>query len=72
MQKGYFIYQPYKITDGGNGIMPFPNALDDLAITVDVINTDEILKELDNVNVNLSTLFGDYDNIAKYLKGRQE
>jgi len=37
-------------------------------ITIEVLNKKKILKELDEVGINLKTIFGDYDSISKYLK----
>jgi hypothetical protein len=34
---------------------------------IKIENTVEILKELDNIGVNKATIFGDFDNIAKYM-----
>lgn len=68
LQKGIFVYQPYRIDYKTNLITPFPNILTDMAIKVRIKNTKQILAELNNININLGTLFGDYDNIAKHIK----
>ena len=64
LQKGHFIYQPYREIDK-NEIIPFQyNAP---VVEIDIQNTDEILKQLDKVDINLGTIYGDYDNIAKHI-----
>jgi hypothetical protein len=77
LQQGYFIYMPYR---AGRGMYT------DIAIELDNIshiqfvevrNPSKILQELDNIGVNIGTVYGDYDSIAKYLnekhsKSRQE
>ena len=37
-------------------------------ITIEIANKKMILKELDTLGINLKTVFGDYDSIAKYIK----
>lgn len=37
-------------------------------ITVEILNKKQILNELDGVGINLKTVFGDHDNIARYIK----
>ena len=37
-------------------------------ITIEVTNKKQLLKELDGLGINLKTIFGDHDNIAKYIK----
>ncbi|MCL2592891.1 MAG: FRG domain-containing protein [Defluviitaleaceae bacterium] len=60
IQKGFFIYQLYSI-DKKPYIPIYKSVLK-------ISNTKEILTELDNIGVNLGTIYGDYDNIAKYIK----
>ena len=36
--------------------------------SIEINNTAEILKELDNLGINRATLYGDYDNYAEYIK----
>lgn len=67
LQKGHFIYQPYREVDK-NEIRPFQyNAP---IVEIDIQNTDEILQRLDMIDINLGTIFGDYDNIAKYIANK--
>ena len=56
MQKGFFIYQleSYK--------KPY------ISSYMEIHNPNGILQELDNIGINLATIYGDYDNIAKYIK----
>jgi len=69
LQKGHFIYQPYRKVDK-NEIIAFQyNAP---VIEIDIQNTDEILQQLDMIDINLGTIFGDYDNIAKYIANKSE
>lgn len=71
-QGGYFIYMPYIQRQG----MFTGHEIDMGNIahiqTVEVCNTAKILDELDNVGVNLGTIYGDFDSIAKYIKAKAE
>jgi hypothetical protein len=71
LQQGYFIYTPYKASSGiytdieiymGN-ILPIQ--------ILEINNPVKILRELDNIGVNISTIYGDYDSIAKYIKDKE-
>jgi len=72
LQRGYFIYQPYMRLEGNpNDILfPFPNVLNKQGLEIPISGAKEIIKELDNLNINQGTLFGDPDNIARYIKGK--
>jgi hypothetical protein len=72
LQRGYFIYQPYMRLEGvpNNILLPFPNVLNKQGVEVPISNTNGIMEELDNVNVNQGTLFGDHDSIARYIKNK--
>ncbi|MCL2842615.1 MAG: FRG domain-containing protein [Oscillospiraceae bacterium] len=39
-------------------------------LTIEVHNKEKILIELDNLGINLKTIFGDYDSIAKHIKDK--
>jgi len=67
LQKGYFIYQPYREICK-NEIVQFQ--YNPHIVEIDIQNTDEILKQLDAFDVNLGTIFGDYDSIAKYIASK--
>ena len=66
MQSGYFIYQPYMDFGDKSGLRPFE--LNPSIDEIHIKNTEEILKQLDYIGINLATIYGDYDNIAKYIK----
>lgn len=34
---------------------------------LEIRNKDSILKQLDSIGVNLKSIYGDYDSIAKYI-----
>lgn len=36
--------------------------------TIQISNKEKVLRDLDTLGINLKTIFGDYDNIAKYIK----
>lgn len=70
LQRGYFIYQPYMRIEviPDSILLPFPNSLNGQGVKVDIVNTFAVRNDLDNVNINQGTLFGDPDNMAQYLK----
>lgn len=39
-------------------------------LTIQISNKNNILKELDTLGINLKTIYGDYDNTAKYIKNK--
>lgn len=67
LQKGHFIYQPYKEVDK-NEIIPFQ--YNPPVLEIDIQDTDKILKQLDKIDINVGTIYGDFDNIAKYIANR--
>ena len=69
MQSGYFIYQPYIDCGDKNGLAPLQ--LNPPIDEIPIENTEEILKQLDYIGINLATIYGDYDNIAKYIKNKK-
>jgi len=67
LQKGYFIYQPYITADEEEGeIVLFQE--NNPIIEISITNARGILKQLDAIGINVGTVFGDYDSIAKYIK----
>ncbi|MGP3788527.1 hypothetical protein [Paenibacillus sp. 1A_MP2] len=68
-QKGLFVYQPY-LYDVENaykyGVLNYQYVIPDITIKVD--NYNVILKELNFLGVNLESIYGDFDNIAKSIK----
>jgi len=67
-QHGFFIYQPY-IRTGGTEDSDIALFQETVCIKeVKIEETKKILKQLDYIGVNRGTIYGDYDNIAKYLK----
>ena len=65
-QQGCFIYQPYSYHYNQNITQPIQEIVADYKLMVN--NTAKILKELDLINVNIATMFNDYDSIAKYVQ----
>lgn len=71
LQQGHFIYMPYIAASGVFTDLEiemrniFPEAV------VEVENPFQILLELENVGINVGTVFGDYDSIAKHIKERK-
>ena len=59
LQQGFFIYQLKFFT---RVFQPIEHVL-----KVEINNPGVILNELDNIGINLGTVFGDYDNIARYI-----
>ena len=64
LQQGYFIYQAFS-KFSQNAIQHINH--DEL---IKIENPSKILRELENIGINYGTLFGDYDSIAKYVKGK--
>ncbi|MGZ7445052.1 FRG domain-containing protein [Paenibacillus sp. TH7-28] len=68
-QKGLFIYQPYlyDVEDVYKyGVLNYQSIIPD--ITIKVENYSNILKELNFLGINLESIYGDFDNIAKSIK----
>ena len=65
-QKGLFIYQPYLYSHDemyNYNVLSTQEIIPDILIEID--NYNEILAELDALGINLDTVYGDLDNIAK-------
>lgn len=72
-QKGLFIYQSYisyKCPVYDYQYLCKQTITPDIIIEIE--NYAEILDELDHLGVNLESIYGDYDNIAKYIKSKYE
>lgn len=67
-QSGYFIYIPYRQSYGMYTGYEIEMGNISHVQAVEVKNPTKILTELDNVGVNLGTIYGDFDSIAKYIK----
>lgn len=68
-QKGLFVYQPflYDIEEVYEyGVLNYQYVIPDITIKVD--NYNSVLKELNFLGVNLESIYGDFDNIAKSIK----
>jgi len=67
-QHGFFVYQPYIRTDGtdDSDIALFQETVCIKEIKIN--NAQTIIKQLNEVAINRGTIYGDYDNIAKFLK----
>ncbi|GAA3403269.1 FRG domain-containing protein [Paenibacillus hodogayensis] len=68
-QKGLFIYQPYLYGVESvykYGVLNYQSIIPD--ITVKVENYNNILKELNYLGINLESIYGDFDNIARSIK----
>lgn len=72
-QKGLFIYQPYLyyIEDTYNfGVLNYQMIVPD--IVIEVHNYEGILEELNFLGINLESMYGDFDNIAKSVRYNNE
>lgn len=65
-QQGCFIYQPYSYYYNQDITTPFQEIVADYTLKVN--NATKIFDELDLINVNISTMFNDYDSIARYVQ----
>lgn len=66
MQKGVFVYQPYFYAHDiifNYNMLSVQNIIPDIHIEIN--NYQEILSELDTLGINLGSVYGDLDNIAK-------
>lgn len=72
-QKGLFIYQPYlyfreKVYN--SGILIKQSIIPDL--TISILEFEKILGELDHLSINLESIYGDFDNVAKSIKYKND
>ena len=69
LQQGFFIIQPFKSFDeNDNRIRLIQKVVHSKAIKVN--NPKLILKQLDSIGINKGTMYGDYDNIARYIRDK--
>lgn len=71
-QDGVFVYQLYYVFG-----KEYENVADSIIrqdvipkYTIVVKNKEKILSELDFIGINLKTIYGDFDNIAKYINSK--
>lgn len=72
-QQGIFIYQSYLSFDESTyntHIFPTQRVWPDNVIVIE--NKEEILQELDFMGINEKFIYGDYDNIARYIKKKND
>lgn len=70
-QNGIFIYQPFLFLSDSTydfNILVKQSIKPD--ITIEIENCTEILNDLDNISINPSFVFSDYDNVATTLKNK--
>jgi hypothetical protein len=68
-QQGCFIYQPYSYSFDIDKIKLTQNISEDYTLKIN--NTQEILKDLDALNINIATMYNDYDSVATYVQGKR-
>lgn len=72
-QQGLFVYQPYlyvKESTYGRNVLSYQTIEPD--IMIEVKNYKEILQELSILNINIGTLYGDTDSIARNILDRHK
>lgn len=71
-QEGLFLYQLYHTYATEYENVPNRIIKQDINpdITIVVNNQKNILEELDFIGINLKSIYGDYDNIAKYISNK--
>lgn len=71
LQQGYFIYTPYVAASGvfSDTEVEMSNILH--AQSIKINTPSQVLLELENIGINIGTIYGDYDNIAKYIKDKE-
>ena len=72
-QQGLFIYQAYHTFEEGvygTHVLSQQRVWPDKIIVVE--NKERILRELDFMGINEKFIYGDYDNIAKYIKRKYD
>ena len=79
-QKSIFIYQLYhEIRTYHEHVRDASKTMDYRALLTQIINPDCIIKvknrdkiinDLDMLGINLKSIYGDFDNIAKHIKGK--
>ena len=66
MQQGFFIYQPASKTDWKDEIF-LHQEIEHYKI-LKINHPEAILNQLDYIGINLGTMYGDFDSIAKYIR----
>lgn len=70
LQQGYFIYVPYIAASGVySDIEVEMNNLNHVQV-IEIQKPAQVLLELENIGINIGTIYGDFDNVAKYIKGK--
>jgi ADP-ribose pyrophosphatase YjhB (NUDIX family) len=72
-QRGFFIVQPFKKFNPHNKndkrIRPIQEVHHSKVIKIN--NPEVVLRQLDYIDINRGTMYGDYDNIAKYITNKK-
>ena len=69
LQQGFFIIQPFKsLYKNNNGIMLMQDIKHTKSIQVN--NPSLILQQLNAIGINKGMMYGDFDNIAKYIRSK--
>lgn len=68
LQQGFFIIQPFRADNRNNEILLLQEITHSKVIKIN--NPNLILQQLDYIGVNLGTMYGDFDNIAKHIKNK--
>jgi len=71
LQQGHFIYTPYIAASGVFTDLEIEMKNTFPSVVFEVENPLQILLELENVGINVGTIFGDYDSIAKHIKEKE-
>jgi len=71
LQQGHFIYTPYIAASGVFTDLEIEMKNIFPSVVFEVENPLQILLELENVGINVGTIFGDYDSIAKHIKEKE-
>lgn len=72
-QQGLFVYQAhisYEETIYGTHILSQQRVWPEIVIVVE--NKEKILEDLDLIGINEKYIYGDFDNIAKYIKNQYQ
>lgn len=71
LQQGYFIYTPYKASTGIYKDIEIEMGNLSPMQEIEIKNPAKIFRELDSIDVHIGTIYGDFDNIAKYLNEKE-
>ena len=69
-QQGFFIYQPYKTAYNPRVDLLGIELLQEVEHSdiIKINKPEAILRQLDYIGINLGSMYGDYDSIAKYIR----